>query len=186
LRSREPTDEIDNSIGNTECARCLNGSSNVLDLGSQTSHGASAASTSLNLANLKSVGLLLLLSSLALQSLKVLSGKSSEGRANVLSDELLGGVVLSILGNLNLEFALSESKVEELLNLNLGLSDHVTSGDSEVDTSLSDETRDIGGGKEDKRHGEVQAERNVETRVTVELDVRPLEQVETLLVKTTL
>jgi hypothetical protein len=47
----------------------------------------------------------------------------------------------------------------------------VTAGDSQIDTALSDEGGDVGGGEEDQRKRVVLDEGNVKARVAVKLDV---------------
>lgn len=58
------------------------------------------------------------------------------------------------------------------------LGDCVSAGDSKVDSTLTNESGDIGGGKEDEGEREVLDKRNVEAVVTVELDVAARKEVE--------
>lgn len=57
---------------------------------------------------------------------------------------------------------------------------------AQVDTAFADECGDVGCGQEDERDGEVLDERDVEARVSVELDVTAGEEVEGCGVETAL
>lgn len=119
-----------------------------------------------------------LLLPLRLQSEEVLLRQLRKARDNVLSNQLLRSLDLSILGNLDLELAFSEAKVQDLIHAGARLGDLVLSGDSEIDASFADEAGDIGRGEEDERNGEVEAEGDVEARAAVELNVGAVEEVE--------
>lgn len=66
------------------------------------------------------------------------------------------------------------------------LSDLVTTGDTQVDTALADEGRDVSGGQEDQGDGQVLDQRNVEAGFAAELDVTAGEEVESGLLETAL
>jgi hypothetical protein len=64
--------------------------------------------------------------------------------------------------------------------------DLVTTGDTEVDAAFADEGRDVGGGQEDQRDGQILDERNVEAGFAAELDVAAGEEVKGGLLETAL
>jgi hypothetical protein len=103
-------------------------------------------------------------------------------------------LVVSLLGDLDLKLAATKVKVENLFDTsgfgwglgNLILCNLIATGDTEITTTLGDEGRDIGGGQEDEGDGEVLDESNVETRVSVELNVGTVKKLDTCLVKASL
>ena len=54
----------------------------------------------------------------------------------------------------------------------------IPTSDTNVDTSLTNEGRDIGGGKEDEGDGQVLDQSDIETILAAELNIGTLEQVE--------
>lgn len=99
-----------------------------------------------------------------------------------------------MLRDLDLKLAATEVKIKNLfdtggLGWGLGdliLCDLIATGDTEIATTLRDESRDIRGGQEDEGDGEVLDESNVKARVSVELDVGTVEKLDTCLVKASL
>ena len=68
----------------------------------------------------------------------------------------------------------------------LVLLDLVVAGDAQIHLALAHKRRDVGGGEEDQRDGEVLDERDVETGFAAELDVRAGEEVECCLLEAAL
>jgi len=164
-------DKIDNTVCNAQSASGLYTATNVLD-----------------------VGVELLSCLLALEFSEVDLCEVGEAGANVLSYQRLCVCELSLLRNLDLKLAATKVEVENLFNTsglswgfgNLILCDLIATGNTKIATTLRDEGRDIGGGQEDEGDGEVLDESNVETRVSVELDVGTVEKLDTCLVKASL
>jgi hypothetical protein len=101
---------------------------------------------------------------------------------------------IPFLGDLDLKLATTKVKVKDFFDTgglgwglgNLVLGDLVAASDTKITTTLRDEGRDVGGGKEDQGDGEVLDESNVKTRVSVELNVGTVKKLDTCLVKTSL
>jgi hypothetical protein len=140
------------------------------------------------------VGAQLLSRLLALEFSKVNFGKVCEASDNVLSDQRLGILAVTLLRHLNLKLASAKVKIENLFDTggfgrglcHFVLGDLVTSSDTEINATLRDKGRNVGGGQEDERDGEVLDQGNVEARVSVELNVGAVEKIKTCLVKTAL
>lgn len=148
-------DKIDNAVCDTERACCLNTATDVLDVRLQLSVLRVA------------VGRAALLS---LQLPEVLLRQVCERGDDVLADEVLRLSQIALLRYLDLQTAFSEVEVEDLNDTGCGcgrdaalvLLDLVAASDSKVDTTLTNEGRDIGGGEEDEREGKVLDERDIE------------------------
>lgn len=172
------TNEINDAVRNTQSACCLHTTTDEFNLGLE----------------FLLVHTLLLALLLTLQLGEVLLSEVGEARDDVAADQLLGFGDISLLRNLDLETAVAKIKVEHLLNTGgigrrdygLVLGDLVTAGDSEVDTAFTDESRNVGGGEEDQGDGVVLDQGDVEPRVTVELDIRALQQIQACLVEAAL
>ena len=118
-----------NAICETESASSLNTPSDILNHGSR----------SLGEAGFR------------IHARKVAACEDLEARRNLLAGELRDRRNAAVLGNLDLELALSESKRkcfgDESRQVRLG--DHVLPRDSEIDVALSHEARDVGRWEED-------------------------------------
>lgn len=156
--------QIDNAICDAERACCLDTATDVFDVCLQL--------RVLGIA----VGRAALLS---LQLPEVLFREVCKGSDNVLADEVFRLSQVALLGYLDLQTAFSKVEIKDLDDASCGcgrnaafvLFDLVATGDSEVDTTFTDERGDIGCGEEDERKGQVLDERNVEAGVAVELDI---------------
>ena len=101
---------------------------------------------------------------------------------------------MTLLRDLDLKLAAAEVKVKDLFDTSrfgwglgdLVLCDLVAASDTKITTALRDEGGDIGGGQEDESDGEVLDEGDIETRVSVELNVGAVKKLDTCLVKTSL
>ena len=101
---------------------------------------------------------------------------------------------VALLGHLDLQLAASEFEVHQLLNAgsfgrgrdSLVLGDNIAASDSKVDSALADEGGDVGGREEDQGQRQVLHQGDVETVVTVELDVGAGEQLDAGLVQAAL
>lgn len=180
---KEPTDEINDSVRDTESAGSLDTTTNILDLRSQSAYPAATACASLDL-NIEEIRFPL--AGIPLQLFKVLPSQPDERRADVLSDQLPGVIVFSVLGYLDLQLATAELEIEELLDITLRLGHLIAPSNSKVHPALTNEGRNISRRQEDKGDLEVNTQRDVEARVAVELDVTAVQKVKTLLVKTSL
>lgn len=140
------------------------------------------------------MGVELLSCLLALELSEVDLGEVGETGANVLSNQRLCVLELSHLRDLDLKLAATKVKVKDLFDTSgfgwgfsdLVLCDLITASDTEIATTLRDEGRDIRSGQEDESDREVLDEGDVETRVSVELNVGAVEKLDTCLMKTSL
>lgn len=174
------TNQVDNAVGDAQCASSLNTTADVLDVGV----GLLSSSVAVQLLALR----------LGLELQKVALGQVCEAGDNVLADQLLRGADVALFGDLDLQAAAAKVEVEDLLDAGRGrrrghglmFGDLVATSDSEVYATLSDKGGDIGGGEKDESNGKVLDEGNVEARVAVELNVGAVEEVETGLVEAAL
>jgi hypothetical protein len=123
------TNKIDDSVGHSEGAGCLDRSSDVLHLS----------------------GLLGLHPHTLVDLLEQLPTDDLEARNDPLAGERVEGLVGRRDGDLDLESALSEVEGEKLGDkiLQAGLKDDVLSSDTERNRPVGDEARDVRGGEED-------------------------------------
>lgn len=121
-----------NAVGEAERASCLDTATNVLDLG-------------------RSLGLARLLVQLA----KVPSRENLEARDDLLADQVLDRLDGAAFGDLHLQLALAELEREDLGDeaVHVRFGDHILTGDTKVDVTLADESRDVGRGQEDPVSG---------------------------------
>lgn len=191
MRNELLTNKIDDAVGNTKSAGSLDTAAELDNLSLELTAGQ-LGGIGIHKTHL-----------FQLETGKVFLRKVDEAGADVLTDQVLAGGVLALNGNLDLEFASAEAEVHDGI-ATLGLSlfavlgaplaalatgassgadagivllNLVVASDTEVDTALTNEGGDIGGGKEDEGNGEVLDERNVETVLATELDVGALEEV---------
>lgn len=181
-RSTGHTDEVDDAVGDAQRARRLDTAADILDLGLQLGLDDVAVDSGASLGRH------------ALELGKVALGEPRKGRDDALADQLLGLLDVAVLRHLDLQLARAERQVEHLLHAaglgasagrqvllgrgGLVLGDLVAAGNAEVDAALADEGRNVGGGQEDERDGQVLDQGDVEARVAVELDVAAGEEVE--------
>ena len=126
----------------------------------------------------------------------MVKSQTREASTDSKTDEVLGGSVFALLGNLDLKLAAAKFKAHDGLAVCGGVFiladdsgsflDLVVAGDAEVDAALADKGRDIGGGEEDEGNGEVLDEGDVEAVFAAELDVGALEEVESSGIETAL
>lgn len=91
-----------------------------------------------------------------------------------------------------MQLAGAEAQVEELLDIGglaggqggIVLGNLVAASDAQIDAAFADEGRDVGGGQEDQRDGQVLDQRDVEAGFAAELDVTAGEEVEGCLLQT--
>jgi hypothetical protein len=172
------------------CTHCLAGLNKI----DNTVCNAQSASGLYTATDVLDVGVELLSCLLALEFSEVDLCEVGETGADIFSYQRLCVLELSFLGDLDLKLATTKVKVKDFFDTgglgwglgNLVLGDLITAGDTKITTTLRDEGRDIRGGQEDEGDGEVLDEGNVETRVSVELNVGTVEKLDTCLVKTSL
>lgn len=100
------------------------------------------------------MGAQLLSGLLAFKLPEVHLGEVGEAGDNVLSNQRLGVLELALLGNLDLKLAAAKVKVKNLFDAggfggrlgDLVLLDLVATGDTEVNTTLGNESGNVGGG----------------------------------------
>ncbi|GAB1194090.1 hypothetical protein APSETT444_003331 [Aspergillus pseudonomiae] len=165
------TNKVDNSISDTQCASSLNTATNILDLGRELAG-------IVNTLKLSEEGL----------------GEGREAGNHVAANQLLRLGDVTLLRNLHLQLAASETKVHDLLHardltvrhLRIVLSDLVTTGDTEVDATFADEGGNICGGEEDEGNGEVLHKGDIEAGFATELNVNAGKEVQGCLLEPTL
>ena len=124
----------------------------------------------------------------------MVGGKADEAGADCFPNQVLCLRILSLNRGLDLKLAASEAQVHDHIaaasrgprppqerggaHTSLVLLDLVPSRDSQVDPTLANKGRDVGGGEEDEGNGQVLDQRNVESVLASELDVGPLEEVQ--------
>lgn len=126
----------------------------------------------------------------------MVKSQTREASADSETDKILGGSVFALLGNLDLELAAAKLKAHDGLAVRGGLFiladdggsflDLVVAGNTQIDATLADKGRDIGGGEEDEGDGEVLDEGDVEAVFAAELDVGAFEEVESSGIETAL
>lgn len=81
---------------------------------------------------------------------KVLASQDFETCDHPLAREVGSSVVRRRLRDLDLQSAFPKVQAEDLLDvvLHIGFEDHIVTGDTEIDIALSNERRDVRGGKE--------------------------------------
>lgn len=134
------TDKIDNTIGNTQRASSLNTTTNILNLSAQLVARR-------NTLQLGEKGL----------------RERSEASHDIATNQLGRLVNVTLLGDLDLQLAATESKVKDLLNAgdftggqgSIVFGDLVAAGDTDINAALADEGGDVGGGQEDQGNWEV-------------------------------
>jgi hypothetical protein len=163
------TNKINDTIRDAESASSLNTTADIFDLRGE------------------------LLASLdALQLTEESISERSEASHDVATNEVLGLLEIALLGDLHLQLAGAEAQVEELLDVGglaggqsgIVLGDLVAASDAQIDAAVADEGRDVGGGQEDQRDGQVLDQRDVEAGFAAELDVTAGEEVESCLLQT--
>lgn len=140
------TNKINDTIRDAESASSLNTTADILDLRRE-----------------------LLASLRALQVTEESLGEGSEAGHNVAANEVLGLLDIALLRDLHLQLAGAEAQVEELLDVGglaggqggIVLGDLVAASDTQIDAAFADEGRDVGGGQEDQRNGQVLDQRDV-------------------------
>lgn len=152
------TNEINDSVRHTQSASSLDTATYIFDLGSQSRHAHSTGrawdlSRGQHSVSICNFGVRLLL----LKLCKVSARETSEASDNVLSDQLARVSVIAHLRNLDLELARTESEVQNLLNVNLGFDNLVATGNTQVDSSLTNETGNVGCWEEDQSYRKVEA-----------------------------
>jgi hypothetical protein len=155
---KEHTNEIDDSISDTQCAGRLHAASDILDRCA---------------ARLVSVGVL------AFQLGKVFRGQVREAAHDVLVEELLRLRYAPLLRNLHLQSAPTKPKIENLLHAGrfggwhrcFVLQNLVAAGDAQVDSSFPDEGRYVRGREEDQGNGQVLDQSDIKPAMAVEVDV---------------
>jgi hypothetical protein len=171
--------QIDNPVGDAERTRCLDAAAHVLDVCPQL----------LGRVAVRRAAILL-----RFQTPEILLREVCEARHDVLANQVFGRRQAALGGDLHLQRAFAKAEVEDFLDAGCGggrddalvLGDLVAPGYSQVNAALADKGGDVGGGQEHEGQRQVLDERDVEARVPVELDVGPVEEVETGLVKTAL
>lgn len=170
------TNEINNALGDAQSASSLDTAAELNNVGTQRLHRRllvrGGIDTGLNLG-------------------KVLRRQVGEAGANGQTDQVLGGCVFALLGDLDLQLAGAKAQVHDGLAAGTLVGrghvgfyaggiflDLVPASDAEVDTALADESRDIGGGEENQGDGEVLDEGNVEAVLAAELNIGALEEVQ--------
>ena len=118
---------------------------------------------------------------LLLQAGKELLAQRSEACHDVFPDQLLDFPDVSLLRNLDLQFAPAKPQIKDFLHtrnlalwkaeLGIVLGDLVAAGDTEIDAALSNKCRDVSGGKEDEGDRQVLDQGDIEAVFTAELDV---------------
>lgn len=177
-----PTNEVNNALGHTQSTSRLNTATQLNNLGA---HLARRDATS---------GILALL-----ELPEIIRSKVDEAGADGLANKVLGSLVFTLFGDLDLELAAAEAKLHHHVaagRLLLGgevdraasqvvvgadtgivLLDLIPTSDSQVDAAFANKGRDIGSGEEDEGDGEVFDKGNVETGLTSKLDIGAFEEV---------
>lgn len=158
----ELTDEIDDTVRDTKSASSLDTATDILDLGVQLCAGLGAFKVT-----------------------EECFRQSREASHDIATNEILGFLVLTLLRDLDLELAATETEIEDLLDArdlasgegSVVLGDLIAASDTEIDAAFTDEGWDVGGGEEDERDGQVLDERDVEAGFATELDVTACEEV---------
>ncbi|KAI6759145.1 hypothetical protein HG531_013906 [Fusarium graminearum] len=151
---RSHTNEIDDTLSNTESTSSLDTATQFYNLGAHL--------TGRQLA----VGILTLL-----ELEEVVGSKVNKASPNGLANKILGGLVLALLGNLNLELAASKAQPH----------DHVRASNLVLSGSGN-----IGSWEENESNWEVLYESDIEAVLAAELDVGALEEVECSSIESTL
>ena len=131
---------------------------------------------------------------LCLELPEVLFSEVYEARHNVFPDQFLWPCHWALLRHLDLQPAPAKVEIHDFNDAGGGcgrfgtlmLGDLVPAGDTKVDSSLSYEGWNVGRGEEDQSEWMVLDESNVETRMTVELDVGTMQKIQAGLVEAAL
>ena len=149
------TYKIDNPIRNTQSTSGFYTSPNILNL-------------------CRALGLLT--ARVHLQLFEILPCELDKAGDDVLADEIAWVTDGALLGHLDLELTFPKAQVEDLLDLCCArFLDLIVPGYSQVDPAEPHKHGDVCRRKEDQGYREVDAQRDVQPRVAVELDVRALQ-----------
>lgn len=156
------TNKINNAIRNTQSTSSLDTAANILNLSLELSTGRHTLK-------------------LSEESLR----QRGEASHDITANQLLGLGDIALLGNLHLQLAATEAEVKDLLDTGglavrksrVVLGDLIAAGNTKVDTALTNEGWDVGGGQEDEGDGQVLDQGDVEAGLAAELDVAAGEEV---------
>lgn len=109
----------------------------------------------------------------------------------MLADQLPRVSDVALLRHLHLKLAHAEPEVQKLLNPrhligrqpSIVFGDLVSTGNTQINSTLANEGRDICGGQENQRNGQVLDQRNVQSRLSSELNIAASEKVKCGLVE---
>lgn len=185
-RSVSLTNQVNNTIRNTQRTSSLHTATQLNNLGLQLRRRHIALP----------ISILLAASLLPLQPRKVLLRQVHKARPYILPYQIPSRSQRALDGNLHLQLARAEPQVHDRLasprlavlgrrvrarvapDTGLVLLHLVVARDAQVNLALADEGRDVGGGEEHERDREVLDERDVETVFAPELDIGAFEEVE--------